>query len=210
MVEIIGRSSSLFTRVARMFAEELGIAYELVPIFDMTIVEPSTYADNPALKLPTLREGGRVVFGTENICRTLADGTTRRIVWPEELRGDLSRNAQEMVWHAMSAFVQLVVGTMIGKLPADNIYFVKARTGFEGALRWLDANVGDALDALPAKRDLSLFEVTLFCLVDSLRFRAAVPIEPHRALIAFADAYGTRPSAQATPYRFDRVTPPGA
>ncbi len=29
----------------------------------------------------------------------------------------------------MAAQVQLVMGTVLGKLPADNMFFVKARTG---------------------------------------------------------------------------------
>ncbi len=203
-VQIIGRSSSLFTRVPLIFARELGVTIELVPIPDMTEIDPVIYGGNPALKLPTLRRDGSVVFGAENICRALADhaGDRVRIVWPEQLRGDLPRNAQELVWHAMAAQVQLVFGTMIGKLPADNIYFTKGRRGFEGALRWLDTHVADALGALPS-RDLSLLEVSLFCLVEHLGFRATLPLEPYPALVAFARDFAARPSAQATTYRFD-------
>jgi hypothetical protein len=57
-VQIIGRSSSHFTRVALVFAHELGVPFELVPIYDMTEVDPAVYAGNPALKLPTLRRSG--------------------------------------------------------------------------------------------------------------------------------------------------------
>jgi len=35
-LRIVGRSSSLFTRLALIFAEELGVPVELVPIHDMT------------------------------------------------------------------------------------------------------------------------------------------------------------------------------
>jgi glutathione S-transferase len=205
-LQIVGRSSSLFTRVPRMFAHELGIAVELVVVPDMTVVDPSAYAGNPALKLPTLRRAdGGLVFGAENICRALADsaGASARIVWPEQLREDVSRNAQELVWHAMAAQVQLVFGTVVGQLPAENVYFAKGRAGLEGALRWLDQNVEAALAALPSPRDLSLFEVTLYCLVEHLAFRATLPVEPYPALIRFARAYAERPSAQQTGYRFD-------
>ncbi|CAN5903295.1 hypothetical protein BH11MYX3_BH11MYX3_10040 [soil metagenome] len=203
-MQIIGRSSSHFTRVPLIVARELGVSVELVPIADLKQLDPAVYGDNPALKLPTLRRDGSLVFGAENICRALADhaGSSDRIVWPEQLREDVSRNAQEMVWHAMAAQVQLVLGTIIGKLPPDNIYFAKSRRGFEGALRWLDTQLADALRALPA-RDTSLFEVTLFCLVEHLVFRPTVPLEPYPALIAFAREFAERPSAQSTTYRFD-------
>lgn len=204
-VQIIGRSSSHFTRVARMFAHELGVPFELVPIADLTALDPDAYAGNPARKLPTLRRGGSLVFGAENICRALADlaGPGKRVVWPEQLREDVSRNAQELVWHGMAAQVQLVVGTVLGKLPADNIYFAKGRAGFEAALRWLDDHLAEALRALPSPRDLSLFEVTLFCLVDHLAFRPTLPVEPYPSLARFAQDFAARPSAQQTVYRFD-------
>lgn len=203
-VQIIGRSSSHFTRVTRMFALELGVPIELLPILDMTALDADAYVGNPALKLPTLRRDGALVFGAENICRVLSEiaGTKLRIVWPEQLRDDLSRNAQTMVWHGMAAQVQLIIGTRVAKLPADNLYFAKSRVGFAGSLRWLEDNLPAALAALPS-RDLSLFEVTLFCLVEHLGFRTMVPLEPYPALVRFAQAYGARPSAMNTPYQID-------
>jgi glutathione S-transferase len=208
IMQIVGRSSSLFTRMPLIFAEELAVPYRLVPIHDMTELGPEVYAGNPALKLPILRTAGSVLFGTQNICRAVAEraGKPARIVWPEDLRDDLSRNAQELVWHCMAAQVQLVMGTVVGKLPADNVYFAKARAGLENSLRWLDANLAAALNALPTPRDLSVFEVSLFCLIDHLVFRVTVPVEPYASLVSFAKEFGTKPSAQRTVYRFD--TPP--
>jgi glutathione S-transferase len=204
-LQIIGRSSSLFTRVPLVFAHELGLSFELVPIHDMTEVDPAAYAGNPALKLPTLLRGNSRVFGAENICRALVDlaDTKKRIVWPEELRQDVARNAQEMVWHAMAAQVQLVFGTIVGKLPSDNVYFAKGRSGFEGALRWLDENVEHALRALPSPRDLSVFEVTLFCLMEHLTFRQTLSVDPYPSLVRFTSHFAMRPSAEHTAYRFD-------
>ena len=203
-MKIIGRTSSHFTRTTLIFAHELGLDFELVSVFDIEAKRTEVFGGNPALKVPSLNRAGSTVFGTENICRALADlaPSTLRIVWPEALRNDVSRNAQELVWHCMAAQVQLVFGTVVAKLPADNVYFSKGRAGFEGALAWLEANVAEALRALPP-RDLSLFEVTLFCLIEHLTFRNSLSVEPYPALVAFARAFGTRPSAQRTAYRFD-------
>jgi glutathione S-transferase len=171
----------------------------------MRQIDPAVYADNPALKLPTLRRAGSQVFGAENICRALADlsGAPLRIVWPEHVRKDVACNAQEFVWHGMAAQVQWVMGTVVNKLPADNTFFVKIRAGLEGALQWLDANWADALDALPASRDLSLLEVTLFCLVEHLTFRPTLSVSPYSSLVRFAQEFGARPSARCTAYCFD-------
>ena len=208
-MQIVGRNSSHFTRLPRIFAQELGVPLELVPIYDMRALGPEVYAGNPALKLPILRTEYGVMFGALNICHAIAERATRpaRIVWPEDLRDELSRNAQEMVWHAMTAQVQIVMGTGIGKLPADNVFFVKIRTGFEGALSWLETNLAAALRALPSPRDLSVFEVSLFCLIEHLSFRITVPVEPYPALARFAsDFAAAKPSVRETAYRFD--TPP--
>jgi glutathione S-transferase len=204
-VQIIGRSSSHFTRVALIFATELAVPYELVPVHDMRQVNPEVYAGNPAMKLPSLRRAGSMVFGAENICRTLADlsGTSLKIVWPEHVRSEVGRNAQELVWHGMAAQVQWVLGTVVHKLPAENGFFVKIRAGFEGALQWLDAHWTDALTALPPSRDFSLLEVTLFCLMEHLTFRPTLPVAPYPALGRFVQEFAARPSAQRTAYRFD-------
>jgi glutathione S-transferase len=207
-LQILGRSSSHFTRVVQLFAQELEVPYELVPIFDLASRDPQTFAGNPALKMPVLRRSdGSQLFGAENICRAIAERAApelaRRVVWPEQLRGDVSRNAQELVWHAMAAQVQLVIGVMVGKLPAEHPYFEKGRVGFEGALQWLDAHLAEALAALPAERRISLFEGTLFCMIEHLTLRASVPLAPYPALIEFAAAFAERPAAQRTAYKFD-------
>lgn len=208
-LQIVGRRSSHFTRLTRIFAEELGVPYDIVPIYDMSAQSPAVYADNPALKLPILRVEDGVVFGAENICRALAERAheSTAIVWPEHLPARVSRNAQELVWHCMTAQVQIVFGTLVAKLPGDNLYFEKARTGFEGALAWLDAHLPEALQALPASRQLSLFEASLFCMIEHLHFRKTLPVEQYSKIEAFRNSFAMRPSAQSTQYQFD--VPPG-
>lgn len=207
-LEIIGRSSSHFTRVTRIFAAELEAPYSFVALHELTALESAKFAGNPALKMPSLRRAdGSVVFGTENICRVLvesAPGDRRaHVAFPEDVRADVGRNAHELLWHAMAAQVQLVLGTLVGKLPAEHPYFVKVRAGFDGALRYLDANLDAARSAIPAERTLSLFDVALFCLVEHLAFRTTLSPADYPTLHAFARAWGTRASARATVYAFD-------
>jgi len=102
----------------------------------------------------------------------------------------------------MAAQVQLVMGTVLNDLPPDNGYFVKARAGLEGLLHWLDARVAGCIAALPP-HGLSVFEVSLFCLVEHLAFRPTVSLDPYPALTTFCARFGTRESARSTAYRFD-------
>ncbi|MDW2982325.1 MAG: glutathione S-transferase family protein [Rhodanobacter sp.] len=207
-LRITGRSSSHFTRLVRVFAQELGVTCEFAPVYDLASLDARDYAGNPALKLPVLSIGTATVFGAENICRVLAEAAPqpRRIVWPEDVRDLRARNAQELVWHAMQAQVQLAFGMQVAKLPADSVYFVKAAAGLRNALAWLDQRLSAVIDALPP-RDLSVLEVSLFCLLEHLAFRVTVPLAPYAHLAAFAHEFGQRASAQSTTYRFD--VPPG-
>ena len=205
-MQLIGRRSSVFTRNPLYVAERLGVPLDFVAVPDMTTLDTRAYAGNPALKLPILRIDGTTVFGAQNICRAIAEHAAEdrgtRIVWPEQLVDPVSRNAQELVWHAMAAQVQLVMGTVLGGLPPDNVFFVKARAGLEGSLQWLDDHLADALAALP-ERDFSLFEIATLCLVEHLAFRPTVSMDAYVHLRAFADTFATDPAAQRTNYRFD-------
>ena len=202
-LQILGRTGSLFTRLPRIFAEELGVTYDLVEIDDLAALEPNVYAGNPSLRMPILREDTSVLYGAQNICRALAERATTspQIVWPEDLNDTLSRNAQELVWHGMAAQVQLLMGKYVGELPADNVFFAKARAGLKGSLGWLDEHAAEVVTALPKERDLSLFEVALFCLVDHLQFGPTVSVAHYTSLLEFARQFGTRRSAQSTSYQ---------
>lgn len=204
---LVGRSGSHFTRVARLFAAELGVPLELRVVHDLVSLDAANYGAHPALKIPVLLEGDGRLFGTENICRRLVERAGRvgdpTVALFEHARTEQLRNAQELLWHAMATQVQLIVGVRFAKLPTDNVFFAKATSGLEGSLAWLDAKLDGVLAELPSPRTVSLFEVGLFCLVEHLRFRTVVSVEPFERLCAFARAYGERPSAQATHYKLD-------
>jgi glutathione S-transferase len=211
-LRLTGRSSSHFTRVAAIFAHELGLPFDLEVVHDLTSVDAATFGGNPALKVPTLHVGGSALFGTENICRKLAELAGRaddpRVVLADHVTDDLLRSAQELVWHAMAAQVQLRVGIALAELPAENLFFAKARAGMTGALAFVEERLDRLLGLLPAPRDVSLFEVTLFCLVEHVAFRPTVPLEAFPRLRGFAAAFGERASARRTTFRFDPLPAP--
>jgi glutathione S-transferase len=206
-LQLTGRSSSHFTRVARMFADELGIPLKLQVVHDLMAVDAAAYGGNPALRVPALHVGPSLLIGTENICRRLVDLAGRRgdprIVLAEHVTTDLGRTAQELVWQAMAVQVQLRIGLSVAGLPPDNVFFTKATASMTGALAWLDLHLDDVLASLPTPRDLSLFEVTLFCLVEHVVFRPTVPLDPYPRLRAFAATFGQHGSARRTPFFFD-------
>lgn len=206
-LRIIGRSGSHFTRAARIVAHELTVPVEFDELDDLMSVNVEDYGGHPALKIPTLQIGDFPLFGTDNICRKLAELAGRaddpRVVLSHQVTSDLVRSAQELVWHAMAVQVQLVIGVRVAKLPAENPFFAKARLGMVGSLRWLNERLDRVLAALPAPRDFSVFEVTLYCLIEHIVFRPMVPLDEFSRLRDFVAAFSARESAQRTPFRLN-------
>ena len=201
---LVGRSSSHFTRIARIFATETRVDYAFRPVLDIMSLNPRDYSGNPALKLPVLETAEGTWFGALNICRELLrrSAAPRRIVWPEEFEQALLANAQELVMHAMATEVSLIMSKMAGQ-GQGGAHAEKMARSLENVLAWLDRNLSEVLEALPEERDLSYLEASLYCLVTHLEFREVVPTSQYPALKSFSDRFGSRPSAADTAYRFD-------
>lgn len=203
-MELFGRSSSHFTRIARIFAAECEVEYEFTLIRDLMSVDASDYGDNPALKMPTLKSADGTWFGSIGICREFVRNSELNldVVWPEHLDSARACDAQEMVLQAMGTEVALVMAKSSG-VAADNAHQAKLRTSLLGTMQWLEDNAPAVLASLPVERDLSYLEVSLFCLVEHLPFREVLSTEPYPNLRAFAERFGRRSSARATPFKFD-------
>jgi glutathione S-transferase len=207
-LELVGRSSSHFTRVTRMFALELGVPHAFRPVLDLRSVATADYAGNPALKVPILVDAQGPLFGAENICRELV---RRSAIGRDHvvLRGDLAAravaNAEELTLHVMSAEVALLMAKAAG---SGHAAAPKVSPSLENSLRYLEQGLDATLAALPSGRTLSFLEVTLFCVVTHLTFREVMDVAPYARLNDFCTRFGQRPSACATPYCFDAGSVP--
>jgi glutathione S-transferase len=205
---IVGREASHYTRQVRMLAHELGIDYTLSPILDLMSEDPATFAGNPALKLPALRHGDTTLWGSANLCRWLArhaPGGADRVFLPEQAEDALGMNAHEVLAHAMAVHVEVVFHELVSKRPPD-VASHKRRASLVNSLAWLDAEWDAIRATLPADR-IAVFDLGLFALLEHIPFRNPMDLSHLTRLAAFADAFGQRPSAQATPYRFDAPPP---
>jgi glutathione S-transferase len=201
---IIGRSSSHFTRTARLFAHELSVEHAFRPVADLTSRDVSHYAGNPSLKIPILETAEGPWFGALNICRELARRAAHVPVigWPELLTDRIAVNAQELVLQGMSTEVSLIMQAAAqpnGVIARES----KAMESLLNSLQWLDAHLPEVRARQAAPGALSILDITAYCFFTHLEFREVTDVRPYRALRAFCDAYGARPAAQATSYRFD-------
>lgn len=201
-LELYGRRSSHYTRTVCMLAHELGITLEVHPVFNLMSEDPADYAGNPALKLPVLRDGDAVVYGHLNACQLLAARAGRPVHFAWHAESPLSMNAHELVAHAMATEVEVVFHEVVAKR-AEDATSHKRRASLMNALTWLDANLVAIRAELPTDRP-AWFELALFATLEHLPFRNPMDLSPWPNLIAFVAEFGQRPSAQATPYRFDQ------
>jgi glutathione S-transferase len=200
---LIGRSSSHFTRVARIYAVELEVPHDFSVVHAIGSTTPGTFSGNPSLRVPSLHTPEGTWFGSLNVCRELArrSPVAAPLVWPEDLSEPLAANAQELTLEGMSAEVSVVMGRLAG-LTDEHPALEKPFARFRGAAAWLEANLAGALARLPERR-LSFLEVSAFCFVTHLEFRGLAELEPFPNLRAFAASFGARDAAERTPYRFD-------
>jgi glutathione S-transferase len=201
---IVGRSSSHFTRVTRIFAKELRIEHGFCAVHDLMSSNLQDYAGNPALRLPVLQTPTGVWFGTLNICRELVRRSqlSLRVLWPEDFDQPLLSNMQELVVQAMTTEVALIM-SQLAVADREDVHRAKLRHSLSNSLTWLNSHVTTALEALSPTRELSYLEVTLFCLVTHLQFRQVVATDAYYELQRFSEAFGSRSSALATSYCFD-------
>ncbi len=201
-VTLVGRSSSHFTRVARIFALELGVPHAFRPVLDLTSTDSADYGDNPALKIPVLVDESGPLFGTENVCRELTrrSGKTASVVLRGDVHDRIVVNAEELTLHVMSAEVSLIMAKFAGDA---RLAPPKVSRSIESSLGWLDTNVDAVLAALPAHRAISFVEVALFCVLKHLPFRELMDVTRWTRLGDFTQRFAERESARATEYRFD-------
>lgn len=202
-LQLIGRSSSHFTRVARIVAHELNVSHQFRPILEIGSLDPAVFGDNPALKMPILVDEQGPLFGTENICRELLrkSGQQRaRFVMRGDLPDRAIANAEELTLHVMASEVSLLMGRAAG---AGHEPPPKVAPSIRNSLEHLERCVDATVAALPSDRSSSFLEVTLFCAVMHLTFREVMDVSPFTSLARFCVGFAERESARATPYRFD-------
>jgi glutathione S-transferase len=205
---LVGRSSSHFSRVARIYAAELEVPCAFEPVLEIGAADPQVFGDNPSLRVPSLRTPEDTWFGALNVCRELArrSALDAVLLWPEDLSEPLTANAQELTLEGMAAEVTVVMARL-ASLGDEHPALAKPLARVHGCATWLDTHLDAALARLPERR-LSFLEVTAFCFASHLEFRQFLKLESLPRLRAFTSAFAARPCAERTPYRFD--APPSA
>ena len=202
---LVGRNSSHFTRIARIFAHELGVEYEFEIVYDLTSKSAGEFGDNPTLRVPALRTPTGTWFGSLPICRELVRRSRRhgvRTLFPEHATDARASNAQEIITDLMGTEVSIIMGRL-ANLPSDSAFFEKPAARVAASVEWLERELPAALASQP-QGALSFLEVSAYCVCTHLGFREVLSIGDRPNLVAFMQRFGERSSAKATSYFVDR------
>ncbi len=202
---LVGRSSSHFTRFARIFAIEAECDFEFELLENLASSDIDYYSGNPSLTIPVLLVDGKPLLGSVNICRKFAElsGNRNHYSLPEDFIGRrLLQNSHELVMTGMSTQVTIVFSTLFAGISKDNDLVKKSHARLNGLLAWMNLNLGEVLAQLPAD-GLSTIEAALFCLLEHIEFRSTEGIVIGEDLQKFVTEFGERKSAKSTKYKMD-------
>jgi glutathione S-transferase len=202
---LVGRSSSHFTRITRIFAHELEVQHDFEIVYDITSKSSRNFGDNPTLRVPSLRTPGGTWFGSLPICREFGRRSRhhgRRIVFPEHSTNACASNAQEIITDVMGAEITIVM-SRLARVPSDSPLLQKSAARIAASVDWLERELPRALESMPSGA-LSFLEVSAYCLFTHLGFREVMSIDDRPNLVAFMKRFGERASAISTSYLLDR------
>lgn len=197
-MKLYGSITSPFVRRVRYLCHELGQSFELVD--SLTEMGQSAMREkNPIWKVPCAEIDGLVIWDSHTIIEYLSEkfadnpNNLRKPTGAEKWRErNLVTAADGCVESAINVFYLKKDGVAV-----DNVaYLVKQRARVESILSWLKSQLmGFYFTADPK---IGLSELTLYCILDWLRFREMYPVNDDGVLKAFMEFHGNRPGFVAT------------
>lgn len=197
-ITLYGSITSPFVRRLRFLLHELGLPFELVD--SLTDAGQSAMrTKNPIWKVPCVEIDGQVLWDSHTIIEFLSEkhagnpGLLRNPQGAEKWREkNLVTAADGCVESAINVFYLRKDGVEVDKVA----YLVKQRARVESILTWLKTQLKD--NYFTAEKKIGLSELTLYCILDWLRFREMYPVLQDPALKAYMDFHSKYPAFEAT------------
>lgn len=141
-MKLIHTPRSHFSRKVRILLDALGIRVELLDAGNVAASEPAAFGPNPLMKVPTLIDGGQVVFDSDHIAAHIV-----RVRDPSDRFRVLTQatdvlNARAVLNGIMATEVELILAARTGIDVAAHARFAKMHEAIARGLAWLEANAG--------------------------------------------------------------------
>jgi len=198
MLKLYGSITSPFVRRLRFLCHELGVQFELVDSLT-DAGQAAMRLKNPIWKVPCVEIDGIVLWDSHTIIEYLSEkhaGNPKLLRQPQGVERWREKNlvtaADGCVESAINVFYLRKDGVEVDKVA----YLVKQRARVESILAWLKTQLKD--NYFTAEHKIGLSELTLYCILDWLRFREMYPVLSDPALKGFLDFHAVHPSLVAT------------
>lgn len=192
-MKLLGTPLSHFTRKIRVLLVELGVDFEFVRVAGLMTSTPSSYGDNPLLRVPTLVHDGKTIMESDHIARYLVaafDPPDRLRVRSDDV-DDL--NTLAVINTIMGNEVIPLLAKRGGLEDVDGVaYFRKLKAAMLEGLRWLDGHVDVGRDSFDYR------DVALVCMWQHLEHYRPVPLESFARVRARVDRFASRASVSST------------
>ncbi len=185
-------------RRVRYLCHEVGQPFELVDSLTEA-GQTAMRSKNPIWKVPCIEIDDLVIWDSHTIIEYLSEkyadnpNGLRKPVGDERWRErNLVTAADGCVESAINVFYLKKDGVAVSEVN----YLVKQRARVESILTWLKSQLKD--NYFTDERKLGLSELTLYCILDWLRFREMYPVNEDPVLKAYLDFHGKAEGFQGT------------
>ncbi len=184
---LYGTARSHFARIVRVLGLELGIEFDWVDVGN--VADAELFGGNPLMQVPALDDGGRSVWGVQNICEYLVERAgkdplgVRTSDWSET-------NLVYVVQGVMSAEVQLILAERAGMESRGGV-FDKVRARLKNGLAFIEDHVGD-------EGPLRYSQVCVVSMWDHLRLYENASVADAPRIEAAVERLGRHASLAAT------------
>ena len=197
-MKLYGSITSPFVRRVRFVCNEVGQKFELID----SLTEAGQAAmreKNPIWKVPCAEIDGLVIWDSHTIIQYLTEkysntpGLLRNPQGAERWReANLVSAADGCVESAINVFYLRKDGVKTDEVA----YLIKQRARVESILSWLKTQLKG--NYFTDEKKIGLSELTLYCILDWLRFREMYPVGADPVLKGYMDFHSAQPSFVAT------------
>jgi len=197
-MKLYGSITSPFVRRVRFLCNEIGQPFELID--SLTDHGQSAMREkNPIWKVPCIEIDGLVIWDSHTIIDYLTEkfaGNPKLLRKPEGVERWRERNLVTAADGCVESAINVFYLRKDGLKTEEVAYLQKQRARVESILNWIKSQMLGHYFTNEAKIGLS--ELTLYCILDWLRFREMYPVLQDPVLKAYLEFHGQHPSFQAT------------
>jgi glutathione S-transferase len=197
-MQIFGSITSPFVRRVRFLCNELGIAFELVD----SLTEAGQAAmrtKNPIWKVPCVEIDGLILWDSHTIIEYLSEkhaGHAKLLRNPQGAERWREKNLVTAADGCVESAINVFYLRKDGVKTEEVAYLLKQIARVESILKWIKSQLKD--NYFTAEDKIGLSELTLYCILDWLRFREMYPVMADPTLAAFMKFHASYPSFEAT------------